>query len=273
MKNSHVKTQTNHFLLWFGAAISIAEILTGALIAPLGLTKGILAILTGHLIGGLIFYYTGYIGAKSKLSAIETTKAAFGQYGTALFSILNILQLLGWTAVMIANGALAINQVTGSMMGYTNFPMWCGLIALLIGLWIMVGVKNLHKINLIAVGALFFLCVILGFVAFNKPIGLPLNPDHMRFGMAVELSIIMPLSWLPLISDYTRHAVKEKQESFISALGYFIGSCFMYIIGLGATLTAGTSDIATLLSISDSSSQKGIILGIVALMRSEEHNV
>lgn len=31
-------------LLWFGAAVSIAEILTGALIAPLGFTRGIVAI-------------------------------------------------------------------------------------------------------------------------------------------------------------------------------------------------------------------------------------
>ncbi|MEG2174493.1 MAG: putative hydroxymethylpyrimidine transporter CytX, partial [Oscillospiraceae bacterium] len=38
-------------LLWFGAAVSIAEILTGTFIAPLGFGKGVTAILLGHLIG------------------------------------------------------------------------------------------------------------------------------------------------------------------------------------------------------------------------------
>ena len=33
-------------LIWFGAAVSIAEILTGTYFAPLGFTKGLLAILT-----------------------------------------------------------------------------------------------------------------------------------------------------------------------------------------------------------------------------------
>ncbi|HEY5575547.1 MAG TPA: putative hydroxymethylpyrimidine transporter CytX, partial [Clostridiaceae bacterium] len=41
------------FLLWAGAAISIAEIYTGGIIAPLGLAKGLTAILLGHLIGTL----------------------------------------------------------------------------------------------------------------------------------------------------------------------------------------------------------------------------
>ena len=38
-------------LIWFGAGVSIAEILTGTYLAPLGLWKGIAAILLGHLIG------------------------------------------------------------------------------------------------------------------------------------------------------------------------------------------------------------------------------
>ena len=38
-------------LIWFGAAVSIAEILTGTYFAPLGFTKGLLAILVGHVIG------------------------------------------------------------------------------------------------------------------------------------------------------------------------------------------------------------------------------
>lgn len=42
-------------LIWFGAAVSIAEILTGTYFAPLGFTKGLLAILVGHVIGCAMF--------------------------------------------------------------------------------------------------------------------------------------------------------------------------------------------------------------------------
>ena len=38
-------------LIWFGAGVSIAEILTGTYLAPLGFGKGLMAIILGHLIG------------------------------------------------------------------------------------------------------------------------------------------------------------------------------------------------------------------------------
>ena len=41
-------------LVWFGAAVSLAEILTGTYFAPLGFTKGILAVIIGHILGFII---------------------------------------------------------------------------------------------------------------------------------------------------------------------------------------------------------------------------
>ena len=37
----------NNGLIWFGAGVSIAEILTGTYLAPLGMAKGLAAILLG----------------------------------------------------------------------------------------------------------------------------------------------------------------------------------------------------------------------------------
>ncbi len=82
----------SQFLLWLGAAISIAEILTGTLIAPLGLTKGLLAIGLGHLIGcGLFLVPAGYLGAKLHQSALKSAQMAFGRGGVMLASGLNAL--------------------------------------------------------------------------------------------------------------------------------------------------------------------------------------
>ena len=38
-------------LIWFGAGVSLAEILTGTYFASLGFGKGLLAIIIGHIIG------------------------------------------------------------------------------------------------------------------------------------------------------------------------------------------------------------------------------
>ena len=153
------KNKTSAFsngLIWFGAAVSIAEILTGTYFAPLGLGKGLLAILIGHIIGGILFYFTGLIGAKTEKSAMETVKISFGQRGSVLFSGLNILQLIGWTAVMIIAGAEGANSII-----QLGIPVWSIIIGALIILWVAIGIKRMNQINIVAVGALFILTIIL----------------------------------------------------------------------------------------------------------------
>ncbi|GKX65048.1 putative hydroxymethylpyrimidine transporter CytX [Inconstantimicrobium mannanitabidum] len=236
----------NNSLLWFGAAISIAEILTGSLIAPLGFSTGVTAIVLGHFIGCILLYFAGLIGSKSGMASMESGRISFGEKGSYLFSILNILQLIGWTAVMVISGAKALDTITGSIINYHNEWLWCILIGLLIIIWIVVGIKNLGKLNLFAVGGLLVLCGILAAIIFkgNKVYS---SSDVMSFGTAVELGVAMPLSWLPLIADYTSKADKPKAANAISVISYFIGSNFMYIIGLGAALYTGTTDISQIL--------------------------
>ena len=229
-------------LIWFGAAVSIAEILTGTLIAPLGLGKGIVAILLGHLIGCVLLYFAGLIGAKSERSAMETVKISFGSKGSLVFSSLNVLQLVGWTAVMIAAGAAA----AGSVFSLGGDWVWSLIIGGLIIIWILVGLKNLGKINIVAMGGLFVLTIVMSAVIFRGNVSEPIS-GGLSFGAAVELSAAMPLSWLPLISDYTRTAKKKKAATLASAASYFAVSCWMYIIGLGAALFTGESDIAKIM--------------------------
>lgn len=226
-------------LIWFGAGISIAEIVTGTYFAPLGFERGLLAILIGHIIGCLMLFAAGLIGGQVRRSAMETVKMSFGQKGSLLFSLLNILQLIGWTAIMIYDGALAANGLLP-----VNHLLWCGVIGGLIVLWILIGITNLGKINTVAMSALFLLTVILSVKIFGTAEGAGLADDSMTFGAAVELSVAMPLSWLPLISDYTREAKKPLAATVVSAVVYGIISCWMYVIGMGTAIFTGEYDIA-----------------------------
>ncbi|OJF77363.1 MAG: cytosine permease [Treponema sp. CETP13] len=239
------KTKTGIFsngLIWFGASISIAEILTGTLLAPLGFTKGILAILLGHLIGCSLMYFAGLIGANTEKSAMETVKISFGQKGALVFVLLNILQLVGWTAVMIFSGA----DVASSLFKNGGTWLWALIIGALIVLWIIVGIKNITKINIVAVGALFVLTLVMSVVIFRGNVH-SVATEGLSFGCAVELSVAMPLSWLPLISDYTRFAKKKNAVTFVSSAVYFIASSWMYLIGMGIALLTHKSDFAQIM--------------------------
>lgn len=230
-------------LIWFGAGVSLAEILTGTAFAPLGFQKGILAIIIGHIIGCTMLFLAGVIGGKTRRSAMETVKMSFGQNGGVFFSFLNVLQLVGWTAIMIYDGALAADGVLN-----TGRWVWCLVIGALIIVWILVGITNLGKINTIAMAALFILTLVLcKVIFFSGAAGNVDTSEAMSFGAAVELAVAMPLSWLPLISDYTREAEEPVKATAVSAVVYGIISCWMYVIGMGAAIYTGEYDIAQIM--------------------------
>lgn len=230
-------------LIWFGAGVSLAEILTGTYFAPLGFGKGLAAVIIGHIIGCAMLFAAGLIGGKARRSAMETVKMSFGSKGGIFFSVLNVLQLVGWTAIMIYDGALAANGIFK-----TGAWLWSLIIGALIIVWILIGISNLGKVNTVAMAALFVLTLILCKVIFFDGSKLPVaDGDAMSFGAAVELSVAMPLSWLPLISDYTREAEKPATATAVSAIVYGIISCWMYVIGMGAAIFTGESDIAQIM--------------------------
>ena len=238
------KTSTfQNGLIWFGAGVSLAEILTGTYFAPLGMARGFAAVVIGHVIGGVMMLLAGLIGGRTGRSAMETVKMSFGRKGGLLFAFLNVLQLVGWTAIMIYDGALAIGGIFD-----VGHWVWCLVIGGLILVWILVGVTNLGLLNKIARAALFILTLVLCKVIFFS--GAPAGGEAgeaMTFGAAVELAVAMPLSWLPLISDYTREAEKPAQATAASVVVYSLVSCWMYVIGMGAAIYTGESDIAVIM--------------------------
>ncbi|MDY9920511.1 MAG: putative hydroxymethylpyrimidine transporter CytX [Synergistota bacterium] len=248
MEDKQGTTVFGSALIWFGAAVSIAEILTGSLIAPLGFSKGAAAVVIGHIIGCIPLYLAGRIGAETGKSAMETVKISFGQKGSVFFSVLNVTQLVGWTAVMIIGGGRAVAVIAEKYTGTYNPSLWCVVICLLIIVWIKIGIKNLGKINTFTMAALFSLTVLLSFIIFSGDTATATaTAGSMSFGSAVELSAAMPLSWLPLISDYTHNSSNPRKASLVSVLVYFAGSTWMYMIGLGASIFTGESDIARIM--------------------------
>ena len=243
MENKGRTSLFENGLIWFGAGLSIAEILTGTSFASLGFGKGILAIIIGHIIGCLMLFCAGIIGGKERKSAMDTVTMSFGADGSKFFAFLNVLQLVGWTSIMIYDGALAANGIFN-----TGNWVWCLVIGALIILWVVIGITNLGKINTVAMAALFILTIIMcKVIFFSDTSGVKVSGDSMSFGAAVELAVAMPLSWLTLISDYTREAKEPVKATAVSAITYGIVSCWMYVIGMGAAIITGEYDIAQIM--------------------------
>ena len=247
---NNIKKGTGVFsnsLIWFGAAVSIAEILTGTYFAPLGFAKGTLAILIGHLIGCTLLFFAGYIGALSKKSAMDSTALSFGSIGAKFFALLNVIQLVGWTGIMIYDSTLSLSGI------FENGKwIWALITGVLIIVWILCGITNIGKFSFGVMIALFILTIVMCKVVFfgsDKPASEITSEiaEALSFGQAIELAVAMPLSWLPLISDYTKEAEKPFAATFASSLTYGVVSCWMYIIGMGLAILTKETDIAKIM--------------------------
>lgn len=244
MKN---KRGTYFFFLWFGAAISVAEIMAGAFLGSLGIKKGVAAIIIGHLIGCLILGLAGIIGQEKNMTAMETVGLSFGVFGKYIFSILNFIQLVGWTSIMLITASNGINQICKSLLGYENFYIWVLSVGVLVYIWTEYSSFKYPKLNYISVALLMFLSLMMFYILVNSSTNNLEFTEGISFGLGLELSIVMPISWLPLISDYTKYG-ENKLSSFLgSFFGYFIASSFMYIIGLLCSIKFNEIDIINIL--------------------------
>jgi putative hydroxymethylpyrimidine transporter CytX len=248
---SPIKSETNlsSFVLgalWFGAAISVAEILTGGFLAPLGWPLGLAVILFGHLIGGLVFFGAGWISSRTGLSAIGVSRLSFGKAGPKLFGSINVLQLVGWTAVMVILGSQSLNAISQALWGWQNPWAWKLILGCLLLLWTASGFTGIRWLNTSAVLLVFGLTLVLGWVvAHAVPMAVSVAPQPLRVSDAIEYVVVMPLSWLPLVGDYTRRARSTKKGNLAAVFGYVIASVWMYSIGLFSALDLGTPDPTT----------------------------
>lgn len=242
MENKKTSTFSNG-LIWFGAGVSIAEIITGTYLAPLGFKTGIIAIILGHIIGCVMLFLAGLIGGQKGKSSMETAAISFGKKGSSFFAVMNVLQLVGWTGIMIYDASLSAETIFSA-----GAKLWALIIGGLIIVWILVGMKTLEKINVVAMLSLFVLTIVLC-VQIMKNAGAAVigASDAMTFGGAVELAVAMPLSWYPVISDYTRYAEKPFAATLVSTITYGLVSSWMFIIGMGAAIFTETSDVAQIM--------------------------
>lgn len=233
------------FLLWAGAAISLAEIWAGSLMVPLGLGLGLWAIILGHLIGNTPFALGGLIGSRWGIPTMVSVRPSFGIRGSYFAAGLNVIQLIGWTAVMLIVCGQAADAIS-KFYGFSNPNLWIILSGVITTLWALVGRRIWKWLERISVFALLILCIVMTYVVFQQYgwgmlSQIPRQKDF-PFMVGMDLVIAMPISWLPLVSDYSRFATNSKSSFWGTWIGYFIVSSWMYLMGLAASLATQSPD-------------------------------
>jgi NCS1 family nucleobase:cation symporter-1 len=239
-------------VLWGDLSIGLLVLLTGALLVPsLGFPSALLAIGVGSVIGSIPLALVGLAGSREGVPGMVLFRPVLGVRGSYAPSVLNIVQLIGWTGFEFWAMALVASEMSSKIFGFSSYRFWLAVVAvvctaLALGGPILVVRRWLEKFGAWVVASVaawitFKVLTTADLGAVWHGHGTGGYPGH--FWLAVDLVIAMPVSWLPLVADYNRFARRGVSSAAGTFWGYAIGNAWFYSLGALLVLGAGLSTV------------------------------
>jgi NCS1 family nucleobase:cation symporter-1 len=256
----------DHASLWFSLGVGLLVMQVGAYLIPaVGTQQAMLAILIGSVIGAGFLAYTAQLGADRGLSSSGLIQQTFGSGFAKLPIVLNIVQLLGWTAfelVIMRDGVTAmLAQATGIKAVWIPYAatLFFGALLYLLAAGSMIQLvrKFIGRYGLpLVVLSLLWLTAQFVMQANSNPGGFTAfwnreGKGGMSTIAAIDLVMAMPVSWLPLIADFSRYGKEangSKNAMRGTWIGYAIANIWCYGLGvLVVSTSAPGADLVTTL--------------------------
>jgi len=233
-------------VLWGDLSLGLLVLVTGALLVPaLGFPRALLAIVVGSVIGCIPLALVGLAGSREGVPGMVLFRPVLGVRGSYVPSVLNIVQLVGWTGFEF----WAMSLVADRML-HVSYWFWLAVVAVVctglalggpilvvrrwlerFGAWVVAGVAAWITFRVLTTASL-------GSV-WQAP-----GEGGLPFWLAVDLVIAMPVSWLPLVADYNRFARKGASSAAGTYAGYALGNVWFYALGALLVLGAGLTDVS-----------------------------
>ncbi|MGI4814807.1 MAG: putative hydroxymethylpyrimidine transporter CytX [Janthinobacterium lividum] len=258
------------FALWFSLGIGLLVLQAGALLVPgLSLPHALAAILVGTVLGVVLLGGAGVIGSDTGLAAMASLGTTLGARGTSIAAVLNAIQLTGWGAFEIIVMRDSADALSKQAFGWSMPVIWTLAFGALATLLAIAGPLSFVRkflrswgLWLLLAGALWLTWNLLSRYSFAELWRRP-GTGAMSFGAGVDLVIAMPLSWLPLIADYTRFGRRSSEVFRGTVFGYGIANLWFYALGAAYGLAAGGGD--TMLTTSLAAAGGGLALLLVLI--------
>ena len=237
----------HNFAIWFGSDAGIAVFWAGALLTPaLSLTAAIALIIVGVALGNIFMALIAVMGYRTGVPTMVLARGALGIRGSVLPSILNYVQLIGWSAIMIVIGAKAADQVIMTLTGISTYYLWVIVIGAVLTLWSYLGPEKWKTLESISVALLLVLTAWLTYVTLTEfKIGELLSrpgTGGMTYWLGLDLVVAMPISWVPLVADYARFSKSISGSFWGTYVGHFISCALFYFIGALTNVAVGAPD-------------------------------
>lgn len=231
-------------VLWGDLGVGLLVLVAGSLLVPaLGLTTAIIATVVGSTIGAALLAITGKIGADTGVPTMVALRPSLGVRGSYLASVLNIGQLIGWAGLEIIIMAQASRALSDEFLGFEGYYFWLALFAVIgtifaIGGPVVVVREFLQKFGVwIVLAATIWLTYRL-FATYDLGdyFGRDGAGGFPNFWQGVDIAVSLPVSWLPLIADYTRYARNGNAAAAATFVSYTLANVWFFFLGFGYVL-------------------------------------
>ncbi|HEX2294528.1 MAG TPA: cytosine permease [Actinomycetota bacterium] len=249
-------------ILWADLGVGLLVLVTGALLVPgLGFGAAAAAIVLGSVIGVALLALAGAAGAEHGVTSMVLFRPVLGIRGSWIPSALNALQLVGWTAVELWAMSFVADLVSQRVFGWSSRPLWLAAATIVctgLALWGPLGVTRVWM-KRFAAWVVSAICVLVTIAVLaddrvREALTLPGTGGWPTFGLALDLVIAMPVSWLPLVADYTRFGKGPRAAFGGTFCGYLIANVWLYLLGALLVLGGGAEP-----------SPEGIATGVLAV--------
>lgn len=249
-------------VLWGDLGIGLLVLVTGALLVPgLGFGMALVTIVIGSVIGVALLALAASAGAQHGLPTMALLRPVLGIRGSWVASGLNLIQLIGWTAVELWAISYVADLVSDRVFGFSSRGLWLALAAVLctgLALWGPVGVTRvwMEKFGVWVIGGISVLVTIAVLTSdgISASLSAPGRGGFPTFGSGLDLVIAMPVSWFPLVADYTRFGSRAKGAFVGTFWGYLVANIWLYALGALLILSGGATP-----------DPGGIALGVLAI--------
>jgi putative hydroxymethylpyrimidine transporter CytX len=231
-------------VLWSSMGVSLVGVVTGAALVPtLGFWPAVAVTLAGGAIGAALLAASAALGARTALPAMALLRRSLGDRGSLVPTVLNVVQLVGWSAVETWTVAYTAHALVGRGPA---LPYYLAAGALGIALAVIgpLGVVRRVLRRLMApllVLALGYLLVRLAAAGVDTGLA---GDGSLSTLAALDLVIAYNASWLPLAPDYTRYSRRSRDAAIGAGGGFFVGTALVFALGLLAATRVGGVDPA-----------------------------
>ncbi|SNT65823.1 putative hydroxymethylpyrimidine transporter CytX [Asanoa hainanensis] len=202
---------------------------------PLGVT--ILAIVVGAVIGSVLLGLGAAAGAREGAPGMVLLRGLLGRHLSYLPTVFNLVQCVGWATFEIFIIATAAAKVLDAPKW--PFVLVAGVAATLMALRPLGAVRLLARY---AIWAALIAGVYL-FVEVLRADPQPLTGPGVPFWTAVDVVIAMPVSWFPLVADYTRHTRSGRAAFAGATVGYGAATIACFTLGVLALAAYGAGGL------------------------------